>query len=182
MSKASLKPKNLIVQKDGNREIVHLDSIPADTLEFLRKAFDNLDGDRSGFIGIREVMEFQSDIGHPLSEEQIIEAYFADDLNGDYQLNFEEFAARMASREKIVDCEVLAAFKHFNGKLKYMDVGQLKHILTKLGGDDKFTDEEFETLLRETGQKITDKFDYEQYVKEWRSKLEAVNEEAAAKK
>lgn len=178
MSKNSpQKPKNIIMDKDGQREIVHLESIPADTLENLRKAFDNLDVDRSGNIGINELTEFHADIGNPLSEEQIIDTYFKDDKNGDYQLSFEEFAARMASREKVVDDEVIAAFKYFNGKLKYMDVGQLKFILTQLGGEEKFSEEEFQMLLRETGQKINDKFDYENYVKEWRSKLEDVNNE-----
>jgi Ca2+-binding EF-hand superfamily protein len=181
MSKSPSKLKNIIVNKDGKREIVNLESIPAETLEFLRKAFANLDSDNSGQIGLQELMEFQADIGHPLTEQEVIEAYFKDDVNGDFQLTFEEFAARMASREKIIDDEVIAAFKHFNGKMKYMDVGQLKYILTQMGGEEKFSEEDFQALLRETGHKITDKFDYELYVKEWRSKMEDANQEQAKK-
>ncbi len=163
--------KNFYRNKGEKKEIINIESIPKDTLEYLHKAFLQLDQDNSGLIGIDELKQFQEDIGCPLSEEVILETFFVDD-DGDYQLTFEEFAARMASRETVFDDEVINAFKHFNGKLKYMDVGQLKYILTQLGGVEKFSEGEFNELLKETGQKITDKFDYELYVKEWRNKLE----------
>ncbi len=180
-SSSSVKPKNIIVTKSSHQEIVHLESIPEEHLKYLRVAFESLDTDGSGHIGISELMHFMEGCGHPISEEEVKETFFKDD-NGDFELTFEEFAARMASREKIYDDEVIAAFKHFNGKLRYMDVGQLKHILTQMGGAaDKFSEEDFQCLLRETGQKMSDKFDYELYVKDWRSKMEAASEEAKQK-
>jgi len=166
-------PKNIVIKKGEKKEIIHIESLNPHVLKNLEMAFDALKN-KDDLIGIEELMDFQDRIGNPLTEDQIKETFFASASDGCYQLNFEEFCARMASREFIFDDEVIAAFRHFNRKLKFMDVGQLKFILTQMG-DNRFTEEEFEELLRETGYKINDKFNFEEYVKEWRKKLEEVN-------
>lgn len=159
------------ITKNGKRYEIDLSAIPEDIVESLRKAFNSLDHDNSGKIGIEEIQEFLEDHGNPLSKEQVIENFFEHDKNRDYQLDFEEFASRMAPLQEIITDPVIEAFKNFAGKSKFLDAIQLKRILVTLGKN-RFTDEEVDTVFKELGIKISDMIEYENFVKEWREKAD----------
>lgn len=172
----STHKKEIVFTKDGRKVRILLDSIPPEKMKSLREAFDDMDRDNSDSIGIDELIEYNEDItGIRFSREQIIEVYFQDDDNGDFHLSFEEFVAREAQREFIEDDIVIEAFRYFNGNLKKMELRQLKYILLNLG-DERFNEEEFETLLRLSSRHISDKIEYENYVKDWRQKLAEINQ------
>ena len=155
----------------GKKYLVDLNSISDQQLHYLRKAFDNLDRDNSGTIGIDELMEFQDSIGNPLTEEEIKEMFFENDLDGDLQLDFEEFASRLASKTEVHHDPVIEALKVFSNNMKHIDALQLRFILTSLG-DNRFNEEEVKSLYREADIKISDKIDIEKFVGEWREKMQ----------
>lgn len=153
--------------KNGKKYEVDLSAIPDDVVESLRHAFNALDQDNSGRIGIEEIQEFLEDHGNPLSKEQVIENFFEYDKDGNYFLDFEEFASRMAPLQEIITDPVIEAFKNFAGKSKFIDAIQLKRILVSLGKN-KFTEEEVDVVFKELGIKMSDIIEYEKFVKEWR--------------
>ena len=155
------------ITKNGRRYEIDLSAIPEEIVESLRRAFLNLDKDNSGKIGIHEIQEFLEDNGNPLTREQVIENFFEHDKDGDFSLDFEEFASRMAPTYEIIKDPVIEAFKNFAGNSKFLDAIQLKRILVTLGKN-KFTEEEVDTVFKELGIKISDIIDYEKFVKEWR--------------
>lgn len=157
------------VTRNGIKYEIDLTAIPEDVIETLRKAFNSLDHDNSGKIGIEEIREFLEDNGNPLTREQVIENFFEHDKDGDCQLDFEEFASRMAPLHEIIYDPVIEAFKNFAGKSKFIDAIQLKRILVRLGKN-KFTDEEVDTVFKELNVKMSDVIEYEKFVQEWREK------------
>jgi len=164
-----LRNSNRSITKNGKRYEVDLRAIPDDVVESLRIAFNALDIDNSGKIGIKEIQEFLEDNGNPLTKEQVIENFFDHDKNGDLELDFEEFASRMAPLHEIILDPVIEAFKNFAGKSKFIDAIQLKRILVSLGKN-KFTEEEVDVVFKELGIKISEIIEYEKFVKEWREK------------
>ena len=153
--------------RNGKKYLIDLSVIPKDTVETLRGAFNSLDHDNSGKIGIDEIREFLEDNGNPLSREQVIENFFEYDKNGDLELDFEEFASRMAPLNELITDPVIEAFKNFAGKSKFIDAIQLKRILVTLGKN-KFTEQEVDTVFKELGVKISDMIEYEKFVNDWR--------------
>lgn len=169
-SKSSiLRNSRRSITKNGIRYEIDLGAIPEEIVDSLRIAFNSLDMDNSGKIGIPEIQEFLEEHGNPLTEEEVIENFFEHDKDSDYQLDFEEFAARMAPMQEIINDPVIEAFKNFAGKSKFIDAIQLKRILVSLGKN-KFTEEEVDTVFKELGIKIADIIEYEKFVKEWREK------------
>ena len=158
------------VTKNGKKEIIHLDHFTETQITLLRQSFNELDQDKSGTIGVPELMEFQDNIGQNCTKQEIIDGYFQDDVDGDLLLTFEEFIARLALRESGDVDEVIEAMLFFTEQRKYMDVVQLKSVLMNTG-DNKFTDEEFKELIALTGHELSDKFPCEEYVKDWRKKM-----------
>lgn len=171
MSKKLLESKTVV--KDGVKQKIHLDKFTENQIELLRQSFNELDKDGSGQIGVEELMEFQENIGQNCTRQEIIDGYFQDD-DGDLALTFEEFIARLALRENLDTDEVVEAFLFFTEGGKYMDIVSLKSVLMNTG-DNKFTEEEFKELIKLTGHQPSDKFQVENYVREWREKM-ATNE------
>ncbi len=157
------------ITRNGKKYQIDLSEIPEEVLDNLRNAFISLDYDGSGLIGIEEIQEFLEEHGNPLKREEIIDTFFEDDKNHDYQLDFEEFASRMAPLHQIINDPVIDAFKSFAGKSKFIDAIQLKRILVTLGKN-KFTEEEVDTVFKELEIKISEIIEYEKFVKEWREK------------
>ena len=172
-SSSILRNSRRSITKNGKRYEVDLSCIPDEIVDSLRSAFNSLDVDNSGKIGIEEISEYLEDNGHPLSREEIIENFFEHDKNRDFELDFEEFAARMAPLQEIIVDLVVDAFKNFAGKSKFIDAIQLKRILMNLGNA-KFTEDEVNTVFKEIGIKMSDMIEYEKFVKDWREKANIV--------
>lgn len=150
---------------------IDIEKIPAEILNELRIAFDHLDQDKSGKIGIDEFQEYLYDNGTSMTVEEIKENFFDDnDVNNDFELDFYEFAARMAPRTEIIIDKVIEAFRNFAGKnSKYIDPWQLKHILMNLGND-RFTEEEVKEIFEHVEIAMGKPLQYENFVQDWREK------------
>ncbi|XP_037505744.1 calmodulin-beta [Rhipicephalus sanguineus] len=72
----------------------------ADTEEDNREVFRVLDRDGNGFITATELRQFVSAIGMKLTDEEVDEMIREADMDGDGQLNYEEFVAVMTSTEQ----------------------------------------------------------------------------------
>jgi len=167
----SLKSLKKQITIQGIKYEIDLTKVPADVIERLRNSFNELDDDKSGYIGIDEIADFLEGIGKPSSREEIIENFFDEnDKDNDFQLDFTEFVMRMAPRSEIIDDYVINAFRNFAPtNSEYIDVMQLKRVLMNLGNN-KFTEEEFNSAMKYLSLKELDKIQYHSFVESWRAK------------
>jgi Ca2+-binding EF-hand superfamily protein len=178
------KLQSKTITKNGKKVLVRLDKLGEEQIRYFKKSFDELDVDSQGTIGIDEIIQYLDDIGIKMTVEEVKESYFEDDENGDYELDFEEFVARMALREDVIEAkpepepepidEVVDAFLFFTEQRKFIDILQLKSVLMN-SGENKFTTEEFDEMMALTGHQVSDKFNVEEYVPEWKAKMAAKN-------
>ena len=186
LTKIPKKLENKTIIKNGKKVVVHLDKISPKQIEYFDKSFVELDEDNTGKIGVDELILYLDNIGIKATREEIIEGYFEHDNDDDMELDFEEFVARVALREDVdepepepepepkKEDEVVEAFKFFSEQLKYIDILHVKSVLMKTG-DNKFTKEEFDEMMSLTGHLASDKFHIEDYVADWREKMESKN-------
>ena len=122
----------------------------ADREEEIRVAFRVLDRDGNGFITAAELRHVMTNIGDKLTDEEVYEMIREADMDGDGQVNCEEFVAMMAQKMKDSDREeeIREAFCVFdrdgNG---FISAAELRHVMTNIG--DKLTDEEVDDMIRE---------------------------------
>jgi Ca2+-binding EF-hand superfamily protein len=157
------------ITKNGKTEVIHLEKFTEEQIIALRAQFDELDKDKTGTVGVEELMQFQENIGSSCTRQEIIDGYFQDD-DGDLQLTFDEFISRLALRDDAEVDDIVDAFLFFNEGRKHMDMTQLRSICMNLG-ENKFTEEEFTDLIGLTGHLPSDRLVVEDYVKEWRTKV-----------
>ena len=167
----SLKSLKKTISIGGRDYQVDLSVLGEDHIEKLRNSFNELDDDKSGSIGVDEIVSFLEDTGLPSSPEEVMQNYFDDiDKDNDYQLDFTEFCMRFAPRTEIIGDKVISAFRNFApSQTKFIDVAQLKRVLMNLGNH-RFTEEEFATSIKYLGLKDNDCINYEEFVKMWREK------------
>ncbi|XP_064633952.1 neo-calmodulin-like [Lineus longissimus] len=65
--------------------------------EELRQAFQVFDGDGNGFICAAELRHVMTKLGEKLTEEEVDEMIKEADLDGDGQINYDEFVKMMAN-------------------------------------------------------------------------------------
>jgi len=73
---------------------------PIDTEEDIRQAFRVFDKESNGFIPAAEIRQVLTTIGDVLEEEEIDELIRQADVDGDGQVNYEEFVTRMMSKQQ----------------------------------------------------------------------------------
>uniref|UniRef100_A0A8D0G5Q7 Calglandulin n=1 Tax=Sphenodon punctatus TaxID=8508 RepID=A0A8D0G5Q7_SPHPU len=66
--------------------------------EAIRKAFQVFDRDGNGFVSAAELRHVMTKLGEKLSEEEVNEMIKEADVDGDGQVNYEEFLRVMASK------------------------------------------------------------------------------------
>ena len=69
-----------------------------DTEEEIREAFKVFDKDNNGFISAAELRHVMTNLGEKLSEEEVDEMIREADVDGDGQINYEEFCKMMLSK------------------------------------------------------------------------------------
>lgn len=168
-SKPKTKLQSKKITKNGKVEVLHLERFTEEQLQILRGQFDDLDKDRTGTVGVEELMQFQENVGQKCTREEIIAGYFQED-DGDMQLTFEEFISRLAVKDIEEIDEIVDAFLFFSEGGKQMNIAQLRSICMNMG-ENKFTEDEFKALIDLTGHIPSDKFVIDTYVKDWRAKV-----------
>ena len=69
-----------------------------DTEEEIREAFKVFDKDNNGFISAAELRHVMTNLGEKLTEEEVEEMIREADVDGDGQINYEEFCKMMLSK------------------------------------------------------------------------------------
>ncbi len=68
-----------------------------DNDEEIREAFRIFDKDGNGYISEAELRHVLNNIGEKLSDEEVEELLFSSDIDGDGQVNYQEFCLMMAN-------------------------------------------------------------------------------------
>merc|ERR1712232_1017619 len=94
------------VDADGNGTIDFLEFLPlmarkmndTDTEEKLIEAFKVFDRDCNGFISAAELRHGMTNLGEKLTDEEVDEMVREADVDGDEQINYEEFVKMMMAK------------------------------------------------------------------------------------
>merc|ERR1712118_498477 len=70
-----------------------------DTEEELREAFKVFDKDNNGFISAAELWHVMTNLGEKLTDEEVDEMIREADVDGDGQINYEEFVKMMMAKQ-----------------------------------------------------------------------------------
>ncbi|KAF0892074.1 hypothetical protein E2562_013469 [Oryza meyeriana var. granulata] len=71
-----------------------------DSEEELREAFRVFDKDQNGFISAAELRQVMANIGERLTDEEVGEMILEADVDGDGQINYEEFVKCMMAKKR----------------------------------------------------------------------------------
>lgn len=116
----------------------------------LREAFEIFDKDQDGYITIKELAEIMRNLGNPPTEGEIQDMIAEVDIDGNGNINFQEYISLMARRMRDGDLEeeMKQVFKLFdrdgNG---LVGASELKSVMIGIG--EKITDDEVEDMIRE---------------------------------
>ena len=140
--------------------------IPENRLKEYRDAFEMFDKDKDGTITAKELDNVMKSLNQDPSEHEIHDMIAEVDIDGNGQIDFEEFVSLMNRRSKETDTEeeVINAFKVFDKDGEGLISGnELRHIMTSLG--DKLTEDEVDEMIREADVDGDGYINYEEFVR-----------------
>ena len=127
-----------------------MDEIPDIKIKEYRDAFDMFDKDRDGVITAKELANVMRSLNQDPTENELREMIEEVDINGNGNIDFEEFVQLMnrRARESDTEEEIIQAFRVFdkdgNGTIS---ANELRHIMSTLG--EKLSDDEIEQMIQE---------------------------------
>lgn len=130
-------------------------------IEELREAFSIFDRDGSGSITSKELGIAMRSLGQNPSEEELETMMAEVDIDGNGELDFDEFCDLMSRNKKEVTSykAIEEAFKVFDKEGKgSIDRETFRHIMTTMG--EKLTDEEVDEMLDEADADGDGEIDY----------------------
>merc|ERR1712242_653940 len=80
-----------------------------DTEEELIEAFKVFDRDGNGFISAAELRHVTTNLGEKLTDEEVDEMIREADVDGDGQINYEEFVKMMMAKSRVVTVDGVSA-------------------------------------------------------------------------
>ena len=136
-----------------------------------KKIFEMYDNNKDGNVNSIELANILKAIDINVSDEEIRDIIFELDLEGNGEINYEDFLTIVKRREKDVDKEeeVLNAFKLFDKEGNgLININELKHIMLTVGNN--ITEEELNDLLKEADTDNDGYINYEEFIRSLLSK------------
>ncbi|KAG7155394.1 Troponin C-like 10 [Homarus americanus] len=147
---------------------VVMDSLDAEQLSALQKAFDSFDTDSKGFITPETVGVILRMMGVKISEKNLQEVISETDEDGSGELEFEEFVELAAKflieeDEEALKAELREAFRVYDkGGNGYITTDVLKEILREL--DNRLTEEDLDSIIEEVDEDGSGTLDFDEFM------------------
>ncbi len=145
--------------------------LTADQQEELKEAFAMFDRADRGTITTKELGTVMRALGQDPTEAELQDMINEVDLDGNGNIDFEEFSSLMSKKmkEKDTDEELMDAFKLFdkdgNG---FISLDELKTVLTNLG--EKLSDNDIADMIRDADLDGDNAINFEEFVRMMTSK------------
>ena len=134
--------------------------------ENYKKIFEMYDSNKDGNVNSLELANILKAIDINASDEEIKDIIAEMDLEGNGEINFENFVSIVKRREKDVDNEeeVLNAFKLFDKEGNgLININELKHIMLTVGNN--ISETELNDLLKEADTDNDGYINYEEFIR-----------------
>ncbi|XP_078612782.1 uncharacterized protein LOC144882674 [Branchiostoma floridae x Branchiostoma japonicum] len=123
----------------------------------LREAFQVFDKDRNGYISAAELRHVMTNLGEKLTDEEVDEMIREADIDGDGQINYEEFVTMMISKSR---CMLGERWGKMGGaeKMTEEQIAEFKEAFSLFDkdGNGSITTGELGTVMRSLGQNPTE--------------------------
>ncbi|XP_064079420.1 troponin C, isotype gamma-like [Macrobrachium nipponense] len=145
-----------------------MDSLEADQIETLKKAFDSFDTDKLGYITTETVSTILRMMGIKISEKNLAEVIAETDEDGSGQLEFEEFVTLAAKflieeDEEALKAELKEAFRIYDKEGNgYITTEVLREILQEI--DNKLTPEDLDGIIEEVDEDGSGTLDFDEFM------------------
>ena len=140
--------------------------IEDEDLHKIREQFALIDEDRSGSITINELGNIYEALGHPFTENELLEILNDTDLNQDGYITFHEFLSlyKKYIHFKVQEEKLIEAFKicDCDGN-KYVTLDELKRIMKEVG--ENLNDKQIRAMLKEVDMDGDDKINFQEFIK-----------------
>ena len=131
-----------------------------------KNIFDMHDSNKDGNVNSLQLANILKSININISDEEIKEIMTEIDLEGNGQINYEEFISILNRREKDVDNEeeLLKAFKVFDKEGNgLININELKHIMLTVGNN--LSENEINDMLAEADTDMDGYINYEEFIR-----------------
>ena len=142
------------------------DNLPENKEKEYKIIFEKNDSNKDGNVNSLELANILRAININVSDEEIKQIIEEIDLEGNGEINYEDFVSILNRREKDVDNveEVLKAFKVFDKEGNgLININDLKHIMINVGNN--FSENEINDLLAESDFDMDGYINYEEFIR-----------------
>ena len=142
------------------------DNISENKIKEYKSVFDLNDNNKDGNVTLVELANILKSINISSSDEEIKEIIMELELEGNDEINFENFVSIVNRRDKDVDNEeeVIKAFKFFDKEGNgLININELKNIMLSVGNN--ISEEELNDMLKEADIDMDGYINYEEFIR-----------------
>ena len=143
-----------------------LEDVPQDRRKEYQEAFEMFDVNKDGSISKKELEHILRSLNEDPDEEEIQQLLDEVDVDGNGEIDFEEFVALMGKRQKQIDleAEIVNAFKVFDkDENDLISITDLRHILSNL--NEFMSEDEIDDMLFEADSDYDGFINYKDFLK-----------------
>ena len=142
------------------------DNISENKIKEYKSVFDLNDNNKDGNVTLDELANILKAINISSSDEEIKEIIMELELEGNDEINFENFVSIVNRRDKDADNEeeVIKAFKFFDKEGNgLININELKNIMLSVGKN--ISEEELNDMLKEADIDMDGYINYEEFIR-----------------